>query len=82
MPESTRCSWPLHQVPTSPNCAPYFLKTESSPTQSHSLGTRCTPSCRVGLWWWPSVHVHVPPRVGENGVTLRHVLPGLPAFFS
>src|SRR5262245_60266782 len=25
MPESTRCSCPLHQVPTSPNCSPYFL---------------------------------------------------------
>src|SRR5215472_14453563 len=35
MPESTRCSWPLHQVPTSPNCSPYFLNTESSPTQVH-----------------------------------------------
>src|SRR5215468_12616289 len=35
MPASTRCSWPLHQVPTSPNCSPYFLKTESSPTQVH-----------------------------------------------
>src|SRR5499426_3005058 len=27
MPESTRCSCPLHQVPTRPNCAPYFLNT-------------------------------------------------------
>src|SRR5215470_13862028 len=35
IPESTRCSWPLHQVPTKPNCAPYFLKTESSATQVH-----------------------------------------------
>src|SRR5262245_8312977 len=35
IPESTRCSWPLHQVPTSPNCSPYFLNTESSPTQVH-----------------------------------------------
>src|SRR5712692_865927 len=35
MPESTRCSWPLHQVPTSPNCSPYFLNTESSPTHVH-----------------------------------------------
>src|SRR4029450_10109596 len=35
MPESTRCSWPLHQVPTRPNCSPYFLKTESSPTHVH-----------------------------------------------
>src|SRR5262249_30792669 len=35
IPESTRCSWPLHQVPTRPNCSPYFLKTESSPTQVH-----------------------------------------------
>jgi hypothetical protein len=24
---------------------------------------------------------HMPPRVGENEVILRHVLPGLPAFF-
>ena len=24
---------------------------------------------------------HMLPRVGENGVTLRHVFPGLPAFF-
>ena len=35
MPESTRFSWPLHQVPTSPNCSPYFLNTESSATQVH-----------------------------------------------
>src|SRR4029450_10164085 len=35
MPESTRCSCPLHQVPTSPNCSPYFLNTESSATQVH-----------------------------------------------
>src|SRR5262245_47487135 len=35
IPESTRCSWPLHQVPTRPNCSPYFLNTESSPTQVH-----------------------------------------------
>src|SRR5262247_4340046 len=35
MPESTRRSWPLHQVPTRPNCSPYFLNTESSPTQVH-----------------------------------------------
>jgi len=35
IPESTRCSWPLHQVPTSPNWSPYFLNTESSPTQVH-----------------------------------------------
>src|SRR5262245_65453546 len=35
IPESTRCSWPLHQVPTKPNCSPYFLKTESSATQVH-----------------------------------------------
>src|SRR6266852_6762742 len=35
MPESTRCSCPLHQVPTRPNCSPYFLNTESSPTQVH-----------------------------------------------
>src|SRR5207249_7279295 len=33
--ERTRCSWPLHQVPTRPNCSPYFLNTESSPTQVH-----------------------------------------------
>src|SRR6266545_3898149 len=35
MPESTRCSWPLHQVPTRPNWSPYFLNTESSATQVH-----------------------------------------------
>src|SRR5262245_13770329 len=35
IPESTRCSCPLHQVPTSPNCSPYFLNTESSATQVH-----------------------------------------------
>src|SRR5215468_8567649 len=35
MPESTRCSWPLHQVPTKLNCSPYFLNTESSATQVH-----------------------------------------------
>src|SRR5262249_39442081 len=35
IPESTRCSCLLHQVPTSPNCSPYFLKTESSPTHVH-----------------------------------------------
>src|SRR5262245_34684968 len=35
IPESTRCSWPLHHVPTRPNCSPYFLKTESSPTHGH-----------------------------------------------
>ena len=35
MPESTRCSWPLHQVPTRLNCSPYFLNTESSATQVH-----------------------------------------------
>src|SRR5262245_9694412 len=35
IPESTRCSWPLHQVPTRPNCSPHFLNTESSPTQVH-----------------------------------------------
>src|ERR687887_621900 len=35
IPESTRCSCPLHQVPTRPNCSPYFLNTESSPTQVH-----------------------------------------------
>src|SRR5262249_46603172 len=35
IPESTRCSWPLHQVPTKPNCSPYFLNTESSATQVH-----------------------------------------------
>src|SRR5215475_641823 len=35
IPESTRCSWPLHQVPTRPNCSPYFLNTESSPTHVH-----------------------------------------------
>src|SRR4029453_16837782 len=35
MPESTRCSCPLHQVPTRPNCSPYFLNTESSATQVH-----------------------------------------------
>jgi hypothetical protein len=35
MPERTRCSWPLHQVPTRPNCSPYFLNTESSPIQVH-----------------------------------------------
>src|SRR5499427_9256339 len=35
MPARTRCSWPLHQVPTSPNRSPYFLNTESSPTQVH-----------------------------------------------
>src|SRR4029450_13207848 len=35
MPESTRCSCPLHQVPTSPNWSPYFLNTESSATQVH-----------------------------------------------
>src|SRR5262249_23454782 len=35
IPESTRCSCRLHQVPTRPNCPPYFLKTESSPTQVH-----------------------------------------------
>ena len=44
MPESTRCSWPLHQVPTRPNCSPYFLNTESSPTQVHCqrLRVACT----------------------------------------
>src|SRR5215510_10825719 len=35
IPESTRCSWPLHHVPTKPNCSPYFLNTESSPTHVH-----------------------------------------------
>jgi hypothetical protein len=35
IPESTRCSCPLHQVPTRPNCSPYFLNTESSATQVH-----------------------------------------------
>src|SRR5206468_9439076 len=35
MPESTRCSCPLHQVPTRPNCSPNFLNTESSATQVH-----------------------------------------------
>src|SRR5512132_858131 len=35
IPESTRCSCPLHQVPTSPNGSPYFLNTESSATQVH-----------------------------------------------
>src|SRR5499425_816711 len=35
IPESTRCSCPLHQVPTRPNSLPYFLNTESSPTQVH-----------------------------------------------
>src|SRR5437764_6002439 len=35
IPESTRCSCPLHQVPTRPSCLPYFLNTELSPTQVH-----------------------------------------------
>src|SRR5262249_11586146 len=35
IPESTRCSCPLPQVPTRPNCSPYFLNTESSPTHVH-----------------------------------------------
>src|SRR4029434_4415437 len=35
IPESTRCSCPLHHVPTRPNCSPYFLNTQSSPTQVH-----------------------------------------------
>jgi hypothetical protein len=35
IPESTRCSSPLHQVPTRPNCLPYFLNTASSPTHVH-----------------------------------------------
>ena len=35
IPESTRCSCPLHQVPTGLNCPPYLLNTESSPTQVH-----------------------------------------------
>src|SRR5262249_7244285 len=26
IPESTRCSCPLHQVPTRPNCSPYFFE--------------------------------------------------------
>jgi hypothetical protein len=39
--------WPLHQVPTSPNCWPYFLKTASSPTQVH-----CQRLCVAGLLSW------------------------------
>jgi len=35
MPASPRCAWPLHHVPTRPNCAPYFVHTASSPPQVH-----------------------------------------------
>ena len=35
IPRRTRCSWPLHHVPTSPSCCPAFLKRRSSPTQVH-----------------------------------------------
>src|SRR5262245_16965969 len=49
IPESTRCSCPLHQVPTSPNCSPYFLKTELSPTQVHCQRLRVA-SLLVAAW--------------------------------
>src|SRR5215813_6043164 len=26
IPESTRCPWPLNQVPTRSNCSPYFIE--------------------------------------------------------
>src|SRR5215813_7967106 len=49
IPESTRFSWPLHQVPTSPNCWPYFLKTESSPTHVHCQRLRVA-SLMLATW--------------------------------
>src|SRR5215510_2643038 len=47
MPESTRCSCPLHQVSTNPNCSPYFLNTESSPTQVHCQRLRVAALLRA-----------------------------------
>ena len=35
MPDNTRFCWPLHHLPTNPNCAPYFWNTASSQTQVH-----------------------------------------------
>src|SRR5918912_1541762 len=47
IPESTRCSWPLHQVPTRPNRSPYFLNTESSLTQVHCQRLRVASLLRA-----------------------------------
>src|SRR3989442_959282 len=35
IPDNTRFCWPLHHLPTNPNCAPYLWNTESSQTQVH-----------------------------------------------
>jgi hypothetical protein len=35
IPRQTRCTWPLHHVPTKPSCRPYFVKSLSSPIQVH-----------------------------------------------
>src|SRR5258706_7329546 len=61
IPESTRCSWPLHQVPTRPNCSPYFLKTESSPTQVHCQRL-CVASLLLAVWCHSGTNTSTPKR--------------------
>src|SRR5262247_4419108 len=61
IPESTRCSCPLHQVPTSPNCSPYFLNTESSPTQVHCQRLRVA-SLLLAAWRHSGTNTSRPKR--------------------
>ena len=61
MPESTRCSWPLHQVPTRPNCSPYFLNTESSATQVHCQRLRVA-ALALAAWRHSGTSTSTPKR--------------------
>src|SRR5918911_1287774 len=61
IPESTRCSCPLHQVPTSPNWSPYFLNTESSPTHVHCHRLRVA-SLALAAWRHSGTSTSSPKR--------------------
>src|SRR4030095_4191910 len=64
IPESTRCPCPLHQVPTSPNCSPYFLNTESSPTQVHCQRL-CVASLLLAAWRHSGTSTSKPKRLSR-----------------
>src|SRR5215468_5241229 len=64
IPESTRCSWPLHQVPTRPNCVPYFLNTESSPTQVHCQRLRVA-ALALAAWCHSGSNTSKPKRLSR-----------------
>ena len=74
MPESTRCSWPLHQVPTRPNCSPYFLNTESSPTHVYCQRLRVAALALAACCAWRRPVRGAPALCGGAALWLSRVV--------